>query len=101
VDLTRMAMREIGRDAHHLRYDEYFYLAGRLANILSPSEVGALFDALSGLFDDIASPVESSDGSYAAVPAPPNDTASCLAGLIWAALGDPAVRMRWRAAHAV
>jgi hypothetical protein len=99
--LTQIAFRELGRSAHQLTYPDYFYLASHLANTLDTEPVGEVFDALASLFEDLAPSGTSSDGPYDRLPSLPADPASCVAGLIWAALGDMAIESRWRAAHAV
>jgi hypothetical protein len=101
TNLTKIAFRELGCSAHQLTHWEYFYLASHLANTLDTALAGAVFDALANLFEDLAPSGTSSDGPYELMPSPPADAASCVAGLIWAALGDIASESRWRAAHAV
>ena len=97
---TNRAPLELGRSPHQLTYDEYFYLAATIANTLDPNPAGAVFDALTHLFDDLAPPDTSSDGPYASTPTLLHSE-SCIAGVIWAALGDMAIKSRWQAAHAV
>jgi len=99
--LTQIALQELGRSAHQLTYRDYFLLASHLANTLDTEPAGGVFDALANLFEDLASSDTSSDGPYESLPGPPVDSASCVAGVIWAALGDMANESRWRAAHAV
>ena len=99
--LIQIAFQELGRSAHQLIYRDYFLLASHLANTLDPEPAGAVFDALANLFEDLAPSGTSADGPYKSLPCPPADSASCVAGLIWAALGDTASESRWRAAHAV
>jgi hypothetical protein len=99
--LMEIAFQELGRSAHQLNYRDYFLLASHLANTLDTELVGEVFDALATLFDDLAPSGTSSDGSYESLPNPPADFASCVAGVIWAALGDMASESRWRAAHAL
>ena len=99
--LTQAALQELGRSAHQLTYREYFPLASHLANTLDAEPAGEVFDALANLFEDLAPSATTSDGPYEALPIPPADSASWVAGLIWAALGDIAIESRWRAAHAV
>lgn len=99
--LTQVAFQELGRSAHQLNYQDYFLLASRLANTLDTEPAGDVFDALANLFEDLAPSGTSSDGPYESLPSPPADSASCVAGLIWAALGDMASESRWRAAHAI
>lgn len=98
--LTKTALTELGRSAHQLTYDEYFYLAATLANTVDPELAGAVFDALADLFEYISPTNTSSDGPHASVSNLP-DSAACIAGTIWAALGDISGESRWQAAHAV
>jgi hypothetical protein len=99
--LTQIAFRELGRSAHQLTYRDYFLLASHVANTLDTVPAGAVFDALANLFEDLAPSDTSSDGPSESLPSPPANSASCVAGVIWAALGDMASESRWRAAHAV
>ncbi|MCW2290120.1 hypothetical protein M2262_000170 [Pseudomonas sp. BIGb0408] len=46
-------------------------------------------------------PAEVGDGPWGARFAVPADEGTCVAGLVWARLGNPSAAMRWRAAHAV
>jgi hypothetical protein len=100
-DVLDLAFVELGRSAHDLRYSDYFYLAGHLATTLSPAEAGDTFDALTSLFDDLAPPHSAADGCYDDLPAPPDSASEALAGLLFAALGDIEIGVRWQAAHAV
>ncbi|WP_224404018.1 hypothetical protein [Pseudonocardia sp. ICBG1034] len=101
AQLSSAALRWLGRTAHRLTYRDYFLLAANLATTLPPDEAGAVFDALAELFEDLAPSATSSDGSGDALPVPTGDHASGLAGVLWSALGDMSIAMRWRAAHAV
>ncbi|PYI37917.1 hypothetical protein CVS30_12670 [Arthrobacter psychrolactophilus] len=92
---------KLGEKAHTLKHTEYFSLASHIARTLEVSEAGHVFDALAALFDDLAPPATASDGPYTSIPHPPADLATCLAGLIWAALGDMSNARRWQAAHSV
>lgn len=92
---------KLGERAHTLNHEEYFSLASHIARTLDVHEAELVFDALAALFDDLAPPATTSDGLYATVPPAPMDLTTCLAGLIWAALGDMAISRRWQAAHAV
>lgn len=92
---------KLGEKAHTLDHEEYFSLASHIARTLDVPEAGFVFDALAALFDDLAPAATTSDGPYADVQAAPTGLATCLAGLIWAALGDMSVSRRWQAAHAV
>lgn len=99
--LLKAGFVKLGDRAHTLNHEEYFSLASHIARTLDVPEAELVFDALAALFDDLAPPATASDGPYANVPAAPADLVTCLAGLIWSALGDMAVAGRWQAAHAV
>ena len=92
---------KLGEKAHTLDHEEYFSLASHIARTLDVPEAELVFDALAALFDDLAPAATTSDGPYADVQAAPTGLATCLAGLVWAALGDMSVSRRWQAAHAV
>jgi hypothetical protein len=98
--LVEIALYELGRSAHQLTYAEDFYLAARLANRLDGSDAGRVFDAVAELFDDLAPPDQTSDGPYDSLAMRPTSLKICVAGVIWAALGDMTIESRWRAAHA-
>lgn len=99
--LRSIAFKELGVRAHELSYADCFRLAGLLAGSVAPHEAAHVFDALAELFDDLAPPTDVSDGPYEDLPEPPSEHSSCVAGLIWAALGDMSAKTRWQAAHAV
>lgn len=99
--LNDLAFAELGQNAHQLSYRDYFYLAARLAERLQPAATGAVFDSLSDLFEELAPETTSSDGAFDDLVQPPEPTPVALAGLIWTALGDTAMEIRWRAAHSV
>lgn len=101
TELSRAALVELGRNAHQLRYRDYFLLAANLATTLEPGPAGAVFDDLAALFEDLAPSATSSDGAGETLPALPGDHATGVAGVIWGALGDISIVTRWRAAHAV
>ena len=101
TSLTQAAFRELGRSAHQLTYRECFLLASHLARTLAPVDAGRVFDALAVLFEDLAPSATSADGPHEALPVPPAAPSEGTAGLIWAALGDIASRIRWQAAHAI
>jgi hypothetical protein len=100
VDPLGIALEELGRRPETLSGEECFALAGRLSGRLSPAVAAQAFDDAADQFQDIA-PADAADGPVGDVPAPPATAASCVAGFIWAALGDAAIATRWRAAHAV
>jgi hypothetical protein len=100
LDPLGIALEELGRRPETLAGEECFALAGRLSGRLSPGEAAQAFDDAVGQYQDIA-PADAADGLISDVPPPPASAASCIAGFIWAALGDTAIATRWRAAHAV
>lgn len=99
-DPLGIALEELGRRPETLAGEACFALAGRLSARLSPAEAVQAFDDAAGQYQDIA-PADAADGLIGDLPAPPASDASCVAGFIWAALGDPAIATRWRAAHVV
>ncbi len=100
-DLLSIAFLQLGRSAHQLRYAEYFDVASNIAELLPEVGKEDTFDALAALFDDLAPPATSSDCAFSALAPPPPDQDTGLAGLLWVALGDISIRVRWQAAHAV
>ena len=100
LDPLGIALEELGRRPETLAGEACFALAGRLGARLSPAEAAQAFDDATGQYQDIA-PADAADGLISDLPAPPASAASCVAGFIWAALGDTAIATRWRAAHAV
>jgi hypothetical protein len=99
--LLALSFHELGSSAYQLSYADYFQVAARLATTLEPSAAGEVFDSLSDLFEDLAPSETTADGPYQALPVPPTGSSACVAGVIWSALGDTSIAMRWRAAHAV
>lgn len=99
--LLKTGFVKLGERAHTLNHEEYFSLASHIARTLDVPEAAQVFDALAELFDDLAPPTSASDGPYDQIAAAPTDLATCLAGLIWSALGDMTAARRWEAAHAV
>ena len=100
LDPLGIALEELGRRPETLAGEACFALAGRLSARLSPAEAAQAFDDATGQYQDIA-PADAADGLISDLPAPPASAASCVAGFIWATLGDTAIATRWRAAHAV
>jgi hypothetical protein len=100
IDPLGIALEELGRHPETLAGEACFALASRLGARLSPEEAHHAFDDATGQYQDIA-PADAADGLIGDLPAPPGSTAACVAGFLWAALGDPAIATRWRAAHAV
>ena len=97
--LRKIAFRELAGSAHDLGYTDCFRLASILTQLLDEPSARVVFDDLAALFDDISPADSASDGPYSGCAAPPSDEPSCIAGLIWSALGDMSPKIRWQAAH--
>lgn len=100
-DLYRRAFEIVASDAYDLDYTDSFRLGSMLTRSLQPPLAAVVFDDLEALFDDLAPRTTSSDGPFSSLAPSPADTSTCLAGLMWAALGDISAKIRWQAAHAV
>ncbi|MGN6606507.1 MAG: hypothetical protein ACTHMS_05775 [Jatrophihabitans sp.] len=100
TDPIGVALEEVGRRPEMLTGEACFALAARLAKHLSPTDARIVFDDASDQYADVA-PADSADGSMSQVAPAPSSIAACVAGFVWAALGDPAIATRWQAAHAV
>jgi hypothetical protein len=102
ADPIEIALEELGRRPDTLAGEACFALASRLAGRLSPEDARQLFDDASDQYEaeDVA-PIDAADGPFAGVEPPPSSAEACVAGFIWAALGDASVATRWQAAHAV
>lgn len=100
-DLYRHAFEIVASDAYDLNYIDSFRLGSMLAQSLEPPLASVVFDDLEALFEELAPRDTSSDGPFASLSPPPADASTCLAGLVWAALGDISAKIRWQAAHAV
>lgn len=81
--------------------EQAYALALHLSRRLSVDHALQLFDAAASYFNDTA-PLNAHDGNHSANGIAGNwDTESAIAAVIWAALGDPAGKTRWQAAHSV
>ncbi|UIK88934.1 hypothetical protein [Arthrobacter polaris] len=81
--------------------DQAYALALHLSGRLTVDYALQLFDAAASYFNDTA-PLNSHDGNHLITGIAGNwDTESAIAAVIWAALGDPASKTRWQAAHSV
>jgi hypothetical protein len=100
-ELTTQALREIGNSAYDLDYADYFRLAAVIATVVEPDAGARTFDTLAGLFEDLAPSTADTDGHFDCVGGPGEALATGVAGVIWAALSDIDVKIRWRASHSV
>ena len=99
-DPMDLALEELGRRPGTLAGEACFLLAGRSASKLSPQDAAQVLDEACNQYQDIA-PADTADGPVNHLAPAPQSAGSCIAGFIWAALGDAAIATRWRAAHAV
>lgn len=99
--LLALSFHELGSSAYQLTYADYFQVAARLATTMDPSAAGKVFDSLASLFEDLVPQETTADGPYHALPIAPAGRSAGVSGVIWSALGDMSIAMRWRAAHAV
>lgn len=99
-DPMDLALEELGRRPGTLAGEACFLLAGRLGSKLSPQDAAQVLDEACNQYQDIV-PADTADGPVNHLAPAPQSAGSCLAGFIWAALGDAAIATRWQAAHAV
>lgn len=99
-DPLGIAFEELGRRPDTLTGEACFALAGRLSDQLSAADAAQVFDDASDQYQDVA-PADMADGVIDDLVPPPSSLETCLAGFIWAALGDASIATRWQAAHAV
>jgi len=99
-DLQREVLHHLGSLPVPLTADQCFELTAHLALRLSTDSARAALDDLSTLLTQLA-PEDFADGHYDTLPPPPATRAECVAGYLWAALGDPQTDTRWQAAHTV
>ncbi|MFF4467434.1 hypothetical protein ACFY13_49495 [Streptomyces mirabilis] len=100
ADLVGTALRELGSQAAVIPPEECHHLAARLAPRLTGEQAQVVLDDFGTMLADL-SPEDSGDGGFADLPAGPTRVRECLAGYLWAVLGDPETEARWRAAHCV
>ncbi|MHA7264105.1 ATP-binding protein [Arthrobacter sp. TMN-37] len=80
--------------------DQAYALATHLGRRLTVDKALQLFDAASSYFDDTA-PLDAHDGHHLLGTTGSWDSEAAVAAVIWTALGDPAGKTRWQAAHSV
>ncbi|MEX5254826.1 hypothetical protein [Kocuria arenosa] len=80
--------------------DQAYALATHLGRRLDVDRVLKLFDDAASLFDD-AAPLDAHDGHHLDGMTEDWEQDAAVAAVIWTALGDPAGKTRWRAAHCV
>jgi hypothetical protein len=94
-------MSGMADQVEHVSAGSLFNLAGALAaSALTPEQAeGALGFALDRI--EIVLKSEDGDGPWSESLLPPTDTASAVAGLVYAMLAAPETQVRWRGAHVV
>ncbi|WP_406136029.1 hypothetical protein [Streptomyces sp. NBC_01089] len=100
ADLLGTAIRELGSQPAAFLPEECHHLAARLAPRLTGVQAQVVLDDFGTMLTALA-PEDSGDGVFTDLPARPAGGAECLAGYLWAVLGDPEHDARWRAAHSV
>lgn len=100
ADLLGTALRTLGSQPAAFLSEECYHLAARLAPRLTGEQARTVLDDFGTMLTRLA-PEDSADGEFADLPAQPAEAVECLAGYLWAALGDPELAVRWRAAHSV
>lgn len=80
--------------------EQAYALAAHLGRRLTMDKALLLFDAASTYFEDTA-PLDAHDGHHPLGMTGSWEPESAIAAMIWTALGDPAGKTRWQAAHSV
>lgn len=80
--------------------DQAYALAIHLGRRLPVDKALQLFDTASSYFEDTA-PLSAHDGLHPSGTAGSWEPEAAIAAVIWTALGDPAGKTRWQAAHSV
>lgn len=98
--LLNLAFKEVGSRGGFLDSAACFALLTKLVRQLSADQARLVLDDAINHIQYLVEP-GTADGPWTERIAPPAQFSDCIAGYIWARLGDPDVKMRWRAAHAV
>ena len=80
--------------------DQAYALAAHLGRRLTNDKALQLFDTASSYFDD-TTPMDAYDGHHPSGTTGSWEPEAAVAAVIWTALGDPAGKIRWQAAHSV
>lgn len=80
--------------------EQAYALAKHLGRRLTNDKALQLFDTAASYFDDVA-PLDALDGHQALGMTEGWGPEEAVAAVFWTALGDPAVKTRWQAAHSV
>ncbi|MCQ1948110.1 ATP-binding protein [Arthrobacter sp. zg-Y1116] len=100
TDYEHIASRALA-EQQSFTADQAYALATHLGRRLTVDKALELFDVASSYFDD-PSPLDAHDGHHPhGITTEICDTETALATVIWTALGDPAGKTRWEAAHSV
>lgn len=87
-------------EQHSFTTEQAYALASHLGRRLPLDKALDLFDAAAAYFGDVA-PLDANDGLNALGMTGGWESDLAIAAMIWAALGDPAGKTRWQAAHSV
>lgn len=98
-ELMGAAIQGVGNVPERLTSGECYALAIHLAARLDAADLNAMYDDCAELFTDIA-PRDDGDRDGDTLAQIQDNVPIAVASFIWAALGDPSVAIRWRAAHA-
>ena len=100
IDIYQAIHEGLSEYPKTLSSESYFGYAEFATQLITPEEAKELlYFALSRMEQHI--PDDFGDGLWDIWLAPPNDIDMALAGLIWATLSSPRMKMRWKAAHVV
>jgi len=99
-DLLNVAFKELGSRVEFLDSSACFALLAKLSRHLSKEESTLVLDDSIDHIQYLVEP-QTADGPWTGDLTPPTSLSECIAGYVWAALGDPDEDMRWRAAHVV
>jgi hypothetical protein len=98
--LLNLAFKELGSRGDFLDSAACFALLTKLVRQLSKEESRLVLDDAIDHIQYLVEP-QTGDGPWTEGLTPPTQFSECIAGYVWAALGDPDEDMRWRAAHVV
>ncbi|WP_211880084.1 hypothetical protein [Pseudarthrobacter albicanus] len=98
--LLNLAFKELGSRGDFLDSSACFALLAKLVRQLSKEDSRLVLDDAIDHIQYLVEP-QTADGPWTEGLTPPTPFSECIAGYVWAALGDPDEDMRWRAAHVV
>lgn len=99
TDYEHLASRALA-EQQAFTTEQAYALATHLARRLDSDKALHLFDAASMYFED-AAPLDAHDGHHPLGMTGSWEPESAIAAVVWTALGDPAGKTRWQAAHSI